>query len=100
GRLPAAGAEPDGVSDRTVEALITAGVGLAVVVAVRVLRGIAIGRYERRLWAKDPALAARRRTTLRFLRKVVVALVAAIAIWQVLSLYPATAQLRDALLSC
>ena len=87
------------MSDRTVEALITAGVGLAVVIAVRMLLGIAIGRYERRLSAKDPALAARRRTTLRFLRKVVVALVAAIAIWQVLSLYPSTDQLVNALLA-
>ena len=92
-------AEPDGVSDRTVEALITAGVGLVVVIAVRMLLGIAIGRYERRLSAKDPTLAARRRTTLRFLRKVVVALVAAIAIWKVLSLYPSTDQLVNALLA-
>ena len=87
------------MSDRTVEALITAGVGLVVVIAVRTLLGIAIGRYERRLSAKDPALAARRRTTLRFLRKVVVALVAAIAIWKVLSLYPSTDQLVNALLA-
>ena len=87
------------MSDRTVEALITAGVGLVVVIAVRALLGIAIGRYERRLSAKDPALAARRRTTLRFLRKVVVALVAAIAIWKVLSLYPSTDQLVNALLA-
>jgi len=43
------------VSDRTVQALITAGIGLVVVVAVRWLLGIAIGRYERRLAAKDPA---------------------------------------------
>src|SRR6186997_40446 len=87
------------VSDRTVEALITAGVGLVVVIAVRMLLGIAIGRYEQRLTAKDPALAARRRTTLGFLRKVVVALVAGIAIWKVLSLYPSTDQLVNALLA-
>jgi len=92
-------AEPKHVSDRTVEALITAGVGLVVVIAVRMLLGIAIGRYERRLTAKDPALAARRRTTLGFLRKVVVALVAGIAIWKVLSLYPSTDQLVNALLA-
>jgi len=87
------------VSDRTVQALITAAVGLVVVIAVRMLLGIAIGRYERRLTAKDPALAARRRTTLGFLRKVVVAFVAAIAIWKVLSLYPSTDQLVNALLA-
>jgi len=87
------------VSDRTVQALITAGIGLVVVVAVRWLLGIAIGRYERRLAARDPALAARRRTTLGFLRKVVVAFVASIAIWKVLSLYPSTDQLVNALLA-
>ena len=87
------------MSDRTVQALITAGIGLVVVVAVRWLLGIAIGRYERRLAAKDPALAARRRTTLGFLRKVVVAFVASIAIWKVLSLYPSTDQLVNALLA-
>ena len=92
-------AEPDGVSDRTVEALITAGVGLVVVIAVRMLLGIVFDRYERRLSAKDPGLAARRRTTLSFLRKVIVALVAAIAIWNVLSLYPSTDQLVNALLA-
>jgi small-conductance mechanosensitive channel len=92
-------AEPNHVSDRTVEALITAGIGLVVVIAVRFLLGVAFDRYERRLSAKDPMLAARRRTTLGFLRRVVVALVAALAVWKVLSLYPSTDQLMNALLA-
>jgi small-conductance mechanosensitive channel len=87
------------MSDRTVQALITAAVGLVVVLLVRMVLGIAFGRYERRLAAKDPALAARRRTTLRFLRKVIVAFVAALAVWKVLSLYPSTDQLVNALLA-
>jgi small conductance mechanosensitive channel len=87
------------VSDRTVEALITAGVGLVVVIVVRFLLGVAFDRYEKRLTAKDPMLAARRRTMLGFLQKVVVALVAAIAVWKVLSLYPMTDQLVNALLA-
>src|SRR6187551_2888452 len=87
------------VSDRTVEALITAGVGLVVVVAVRFLLGRAFERYVARLAAKDAGLAARRRTTLGFLRRVIVAFVAAIAIWKVLALYPSTNQLANALLA-
>src|SRR6186997_2143598 len=87
------------VSDRTVEALITAGVGLVVVVAVRFLLGRAFDRYVARLAAKDAGLAARRRTTLGFLRRVIVAFVAAIAIWKVLALYPSTNQLANALLA-
>ena len=87
------------MSDRTVEALITAGVGLVVVIAVRFLLGRAFERYERRLSAKDPTLAARRRTTLGFLRRVIVAFVVALAVWKVLSLYPSTDQLVNALLA-
>lgn len=87
------------MSHRTVEALITAGVGLVVVIVVRWLLGVAIVRYERRLSDKDPMLAARRRTTLGFVRKVIVALVASLAVWKVLSLYPSTDQLVNALLA-
>ncbi|MCZ7590087.1 MAG: mechanosensitive ion channel family protein [Gaiella sp.] len=87
------------MSDRTLEALITAGVGLVVVIAVRFVVGRAFERYEQRISAKDPALAARRRTTLGFLRKVIVALVVALAVWKVLSLYPSTDQLVNALLA-
>ena len=87
------------MSDRTVEALITAGVGLVVVITVRFLLGRAFERYERRLSAKDPTLAARRRTTLGFLRRVIVAFVVALAVWKVLSLYPSTDQLVNALLA-
>ena len=87
------------VSGRTVEAIITAAVGLLIVLGVRWGLGLAVDRYERRLASRDPAEAARRRTTLLFLRRVVVALVAVIAVWNVLSLYPETDQIVNALLA-
>lgn len=87
------------MSSRTVEALVTAGVGLAVVLGVRALLGVGFRRYERHLGLRDPAEAARRRTTLGFLRRVVVALVSLIVAWNVLSLYPETDQVMRALLA-
>ena len=87
------------MSSRTIEALVTAGVGLALVLGVRWALGKAFERYERRLAQHDPADAARRRTTLGFLRRVIVALVAALAVWNVLSLYPEADQVVNALLA-
>jgi small conductance mechanosensitive channel len=87
------------VSGRTVEAIVTAAVGLLIVLAVSWGLGIAMDRYERRLASRDAAEAARRRTTLLFLRRVVVAVVAVIAAWNVLSLYPETDQIVNALLA-
>ncbi len=87
------------MSSRTIEALATACVGLALVIVVRWGLGVAFARYERRLAQRDPADAARRRTTLGFLRRVIVAIVAAIAVWNVLSLYPETDQIVNALLA-
>ena len=87
------------MSGRAVETIVTAGVGLLVVLAVRWGLGIAMDRYERRLASRDVAEAARRRTTLVFLRRVAVALVAVIAVWNVLSIYPETDQIVNAILA-
>jgi small-conductance mechanosensitive channel len=87
------------VSGRTVEAIVTAGVGLLIVLGVRFGLAVVFERYERRLATRDPAEAARRRTSLLFLRRVIVALVAAIAVWNVLSIYPETDQIVNALLA-
>jgi small-conductance mechanosensitive channel len=87
------------VSSRTVEAIITGAIGVVVVLGVRWALGIAFRRYEKRLAVRDPAAAARRRTTLGFLRRVIVAFVAAIAAWSVLSIYPQTDQIVNALLA-
>ncbi len=87
------------MSGRTAEAIVTAAVGLLIVLGVRFGLGIVFERYERRLATRDPAEAARRRTSLLFLRRVIVALVAAIAVWNVLSIYPETDQIVNALLA-
>jgi small-conductance mechanosensitive channel len=58
----------------------------------------AFDRYERRLAESDPTVAARRRTTFGFLLRVIVALVAVIGIWSVLSIFPATEQVASAFL--
>ncbi len=87
------------ISDRATRVIVYSAVGLFAVVAVRWTLGIAIARYELRLDRRDPFLAARRRTTLAFLAQVIVAVIAAIAIWNVLSLYDATASIGKALLA-
>ena len=87
------------MSSQTTEALVTAAVGVAIVLGVRWGLGLAFARYERRLGLRDPAEAARRRTTLGFLRRVIVALVAVIALWNVLSIYPETDQIVHAILA-
>ena len=87
------------MSGRTVEAIVTAAVGLLIVLGVRFGLAVLFDRYERRLAKRDPAEAARRRTSLLFLRRVIVALVAAIAVWNVLSIYPETDQIVNALLA-
>ena len=79
-------------------AIFTAAVWLVVVVVLRMLISSAFDRYERRLAESDPMVAARRRTTFRFLLQVVVALVAVIGVWSVLSIFPATQQVASAFL--
>ena len=87
------------MSGRTVEAIVTAGLGLLIVLGVRWGLGVAMDRYERRLASRDATEAARRRTTLVFLRRVIVALVAVIAVWNVLSIFPETDQIVNAILA-
>lgn len=87
------------MSNRAIEAVITAAVGLAVVVLLRWILVRSFDRLERRLNARDPGGAARRHTTLAFLRKVIVAVAVMIAAWQVLSLYPQTDRVVGAMLA-
>ena len=79
-------------------AIFTAAVWVVVVVVVRMLLSSAFDRYEQRLAESDPMVAARRRTTFRFLLQVIVALVAVIGVWSVLSIFPATQQVASAFL--
>jgi small-conductance mechanosensitive channel len=87
------------VDSNLAQALVSAVVWIVVLVAVRWTLSYAFDRYERRLAERDPAVAARRRTTFSFLLRVVIALVALIGLWSVLSAFPATQQVASAFLA-
>lgn len=87
------------VDDRAVRTIVTAAIWLAVVLAVRWVMRRAFGRYERRLAERDPAEAARRRTTFAFLMRLALAIVVLIGTWSVLSIYPTTSEVARALLA-
>jgi small-conductance mechanosensitive channel len=82
-----------------VRALFTAAIWLVVVIVVRYTLNFAFDRYERRLAERDPAVAARRRTTFSFLARVVVAFTVLIGVWSVLSIFPATQEVARAFLA-
>jgi small-conductance mechanosensitive channel len=89
-----------GISDRTVEAIVTAGTGAALIVLVRSTLKHALDRYvahaaERR----PPGEVAGLQTRLSVLLRVIVAALAAILAWQVLSVFPETHKLGTALLA-
>ena len=65
------------MDDRWLQALVAAAIWLAVVLAFRFALRFAFERYERRLAERDPAVAARRRTTFSFLLRAAVAIVVA-----------------------
>ncbi len=81
------------------KALVSAAIWIAVIVVVRYGLRYAFDRYERRLAERDPAVAARRRTTFSFLLRFVIALVGLIGVWSVLSVFPATQQVASAFLA-
>lgn len=87
------------MSEHTQKVLINAAVGLVAIVLVRWGLAVAFDHYERRLAEKDAAALSRRRTTLTYLQRVIVAVVVALAVWNVLSLYDATSQIAKALLA-
>ena len=81
------------------QAVVTAGVWLAVIVGMRFALKVAYGRYERRLAERDPLVAARRRTTFSFLLRVIVAVVTLIGVWSVLSVFTVTQEVASAFLA-
>jgi len=87
------------LSYRATQALVTGAIGIVVVIAVRVTLDFAYNRYEKRLQRHDPGSVARRRTTFHFARRVIVAIVATIAVFAVLSLYDITSEIAKALLA-
>ena len=88
------------MSERTRDAIVTAGIGLAVLLVLRITLGIAFDRYVRHIAERRPPdVVARLRTRLMVLRRVIVALVLIIVLWSVLEVFPATEQFSRALLA-
>ncbi|HEU0304384.1 MAG TPA: mechanosensitive ion channel domain-containing protein [Gaiellaceae bacterium] len=88
------------MSDRTWQALITAGVGLALLLVLRIVLGAFFDRVVRRAAArKPPDHVARLRTRLAVLRRVIIAFVFVVVLWSVLEIFPATEQLARTLLA-
>jgi small-conductance mechanosensitive channel len=87
------------VDGRVVNALVVGGVWVAIVVGLRFGLNRAFSGYERRLAEKDAAVAAQRRTTFSFLLRVIVALVALIGVWSVLSIFTVTQEIARAFLA-
>jgi small-conductance mechanosensitive channel len=87
------------VDSNAVKALVVGAIWLVIVVAVRFGLRYVFNRYERRLAERDPAVAARRRTTFSFLLRVVVALVVLLGVWSVLSIFPVTEEVARAFLA-
>ena len=87
------------LSDRTVRTLVTAVAWIAVVFVVRYAMRAGFAAWERRNAENDATAVARRRTTFSFLVRIVVALVALIGIWSLLSIYPQTSEIGRAMLA-
>jgi len=86
-------------SSNTVEAVVLTLVWIGVLVVLRLGLWRVYARYERRLVERDPSAAARKRTTFTILLRVVIALVALIGVWVVLSKFPATTEIARAFLA-
>jgi small-conductance mechanosensitive channel len=87
------------VDSNLTKALVLSGIWFVVIVVFRLTLRWAFDRYERRLAERDPAVAARRRTTFSFLLRVAVALVTLLGVWSVLSVFPATQEIARAFLA-
>jgi small-conductance mechanosensitive channel len=87
------------VDSHVADALVAGLIWLVVIVTVRFALYYGFARYERRLAEHDPSSAARKRTTFSFLLRVVMALVVLVAVWSVLSEFPATQQVASAFLA-
>jgi small-conductance mechanosensitive channel len=86
------------VDSNVARAIVTGVVWIAIVVVLRLVLNFAFDRYERRLAETDPTVAARRRTTYRFVLRVIVALAVIIGTWSVLWIFPATQEVARAFL--
>lgn len=82
-----------------VRAVLTAAAWLIAIVVVRRVLRHAFDAWERRQVESDARAVARRRTTFSFLLRIVVALVAVVGAWSVLSIFPQTDAIARALLA-
>jgi small-conductance mechanosensitive channel len=88
------------MSERVVQAIVIAAVGSVAIVLVRFVLIRVFDHYvERASVRKDPGDVASLRTRLSVLRRVIVATLAVIVAWQVLSVFPSTEKLGTALLA-
>jgi small conductance mechanosensitive channel len=88
------------VSDRVITAAITAAVGLVLLVLARWALKHALARYLTRAGERrPPEEVAILRTRAAVLQRVIVAFLAAIVIWSVLSIFPTTDRLATTLLA-
>ena len=88
------------MSDRTVTAIVTAGVGIAILIVVRWLVKHGFERYLRRLETRrSPDEVASLRTRLSVLLRVGIVFLGLILAWQVLSIYEETDRLANAVLA-
>ncbi len=88
------------MSDRAWQVMVTAGVGLALLVALRIVLGVVFERVvSRAAKKKSPDHVARLRTRFTVLRRVILAFVSVVVLWSVLEIFPATEQIARTLLA-
>lgn len=88
------------MSDRTWQVIVTVGVGLALLVVLRIVLGVVFDRVvNSAAKRKSPDHAARLRTRLTVLRRVILAFVFVVVLWSVLEIFPATEQIARTLLA-
>jgi|SRR5688572_27060640 len=88
------------MSDRAWQVIVTAGVGLALLVVLRIVLGVVFERVvSRAAKRKSPDHVARLRTRLTVLRRVILAFVSVVVLWSVLEIFPATEQIARTLLA-
>jgi small-conductance mechanosensitive channel len=88
------------MSEQWQQAIVTAAVGLAVLVVLRFVLSYAFDRWvDRFAERRSPDAVARLRTRLVVLRKVILATVFVIVVWSVLEIFPATEELARTLLA-
>jgi len=88
------------MTERRWDAIVTAAVGLVILVILRVVLTHAFNRWaDRFAERRSPDAVRRLRTRLAVLRKVILATVFVIVVWSILGVFPATEQLARTLLA-